>query len=319
MHNGGPFLSAAVTSLLTQSFPALEIILIDDHSTDDAIVRLPRHDPRLRIFQARGQGLVSALNQSLHLATGDYVARMDGDDISLPQRLQTQLTLAHHHSPTTLIGARVEMFSDDGDCAGGYLEYERWINGLIKPDDISKAIFIESPIPHPTLFCRRDTLLALDGYRDKHWPEDYDLWMRAHQAGCKFAKPEETLLRWRDHPDRLSRTDPSYASNQFVQLKAHFLARQLSDPVIIWGAGRGGKRLSDALARQGVATRSFIDVSQKRIGGKARGRDVLPPHTVSDHDAVILVAVGRRGVRPEIREYLTTHGRQEGVDYWFTA
>lgn len=319
VHNAGRYLNQAVFSILNQTHTNIELILIDDHSTDGAVDNLTGADSRLVIVYAKQRGLVCALNQGLALASGDYIARMDGDDISLADRLQTQLALTRQFDGPVLVGARVSMFTDHGSVDGGYLEYERWINSKVTPEQTRQAIFIESPLPHPTLFCRRDVLTHLGGYRDLGWPEDYDLWLRAWHANIPIAKAEPVLLRWRDHPQRLSRCDEMYSSKQFIALKAHFINKGFAGPVVIWGAGKGGKRLHDALTAEGMQVNAFIDVSDKRIGGTARGKTVLAPEAVSDRSELLLIAVGSRGVRPKIRTYLENLGKREGLHYWFTA
>ncbi len=87
VRNGGEYLSQAVDSILSQTFENLELLLIDDHSTDGAISALDKTDPRLKIFKSHGQGVVDACNTGFAHCRGEYIARMDADDISLPGRI----------------------------------------------------------------------------------------------------------------------------------------------------------------------------------------------------------------------------------------
>ncbi|NNE04409.1 MAG: glycosyl transferase, partial [Xanthomonadales bacterium] len=183
-------------------------------------------------------------------------------------------------------------------------------------------IFIESPIPNPTAMFRRDAIDQLGGYRDPEWPEDYDLYLRADQAGMKLAKTGGVYLRWREHDRRLTRTDVRYSRSRFQQAKAHYLAagRLPERPFLIWGGGPSGAEMFDLLLDCGRAAEGFLDVHPRRIGGNKRG---LPVYHVDEalggHDHFILVAVGARNVRGEIRQFLEHGRRREGRDFLFVA
>jgi len=321
VRNGGDYLSAAVASILDQSESDLELLLIDDHSSDRAIENLEFGDTRLRVLQNKGQGIVNALNTGLQQARGEFAARMDDDDISLPHRFRAQLDYLLENPDVAIVGGKVEIFSAAG-IAGGFRRYQDWINGLTERPDIHREIFIECPLPHPTVFMPRSTLLTLQGYRDRAWAEDYDLLLRADAAGLGMGKPDSVLLHWRDHPDRLSRTESRYANEQFLEAKAHFLSktRIQGRDVLIWGAGPTGRTLHDALIRQGANILAFLEVHPRRIGGLKRDQPVLHFERVSEYpDALVLVAVGVPSARDEIRSYLLDVGMVEGESFVFVA
>lgn len=321
VHNGGAYLQEAVDSILQQSLSDLELLLVDDHSTDDAIESLDRSDPRLRVVRSPERGIVAALNHGASLARGALLARMDGDDIALPERLGRQVAMLDADPDLGIVGCEVELFSEQG-IAAGYRHYQHWINGLRSPDDISREMFVESPIPHPSAVMRREVFDAIGGYRDTFWAEDYDLWLRAHARGIRMAKPDGILLRWRDHDRRLSRRDRRYALERFVRAKAHYLARTVLDgrSAVIWGAAPTGAALHDALVAEGVTVEAFIDIDPKKIGGRKRGCPVWPAERAVDAaPALILGAVGSRGARVTIREAMRSMQLVEGTDYLFAA
>ncbi len=321
VRNGGALLGPAVESILAQTLQDLELIVIDDHSADGAVQALPRTDPRLRIAANPGRGLVAALNVAAALARAPLLARMDADDIALEQRLQRQLEHLERYPALGIVGAEVEIFRDDGPLGEGYRRYQRWINGLREPAAIARAIFIESPIPHPTALIRREVFARLGGYRDRGWAEDYDLWLRAHADRIAMGKPAGVLLRWRDSDGRCSRVDARYRTERFLRAKAHFLARTLlgDHPVLLWGAGETGAQLCDALDGEGARVVGFIDVDPRKIGGRKRGRPVLDPQAGLRREEFIVVAVGARGARSLIRPHLCDSGREEGEDFVFAA
>ncbi len=322
VRDGGEHLRAAVDSILAQSLDDLELVLVDDGSRDDAVARLDSlDDHRLQRFTNPGQGIVSALNFAAFNARGDYLARMDADDIALPQRLERQLALLEREPGVGIVGAEVEIFAEQG-VGEGYRFYQDWINGLRAPADIAREIFVESPIPHPTAMLSSRLFRALGGYREVAWAEDYDLWLRAHLQGVGMAKPDGVLLKWRDRDGRLSRADSRYTVERFLDAKAHYLARSRlrNRHAVIWGAAPTGARLHDALEREGVEVTAFIDIDPKKIGGRKRGRPVLPAEAAAEvAPALIVGAVGSRGARLEIRAELDGHGMVEGEDYLFAA
>ncbi len=321
VRNGGRYLGAAVDSILSQTHRNLELLLIDDHSSDVAIDSLGTGDCRLKIIPSQGDGLVDACNTGFELAQGEFIARMDADDVSLPGRFQHQLAYFDRYPQVDICGCCVEIFSEQG-LQGGLKRYQTWLNAVRDPAQVHQQIFIESPLPNPSLMFRRASLQQLGGYRNNGWPEDYDLLLRADAAGMQMGKPEPVLLRWREHKQRLTHTDPLYDRQNFMRAKAHFLVhhRLRGRPVIIWGAGPSGRLLYDLIAAQGAEVRGFIEVHPRRIGGQKRGLPVWGIDKVASLGAaMLLVAVGAAGAREEITVYLHGHEKVPGNDYLFVA
>lgn len=319
--NCGALLKDAASSILRQTFSDFELIVIDDGSSDGSIAAVPK-DPRIRIIASRGRGISAALNSGAQAARAPVLARMDGDDIALPERLARQYHLLQNNPALGIVGAQVDIFTGSGSPALGYRLYQDWVNKLITPAEIRREIFVESPIPHPSAMMHRHIFDSLGGYRDAPWPEDYDLWLRAFAAGVQFAKPEGILLRWRDHRERTSRRDPRYGQQAFMRAKAHYLARTIlkNQAAVIWGAAVTGAQLFDALAAEGVGVRAFLDIDPKKIGGRKRGRPVLPWRQATRFgNEIILGAVGARGARGQIRAALPEVNKCEGEDFWFVS
>jgi hypothetical protein len=321
VYNGGRFLQQAVGSILSQTMPRLELILIDDHSTDSAITALDKSDPRLKIFSSRGRGVVNAFNAGFSYCRGAFIARMDADDISLEKRLECQIDYLEHHPDVDIAGSCVEIFADNGIKAG--LErYQNWLNSVREPEQVRKQIFIESPLPNPSLMLRRAALERLTGYRNNAWPEDYDLLLRADAANMQMGKPAPVLLRWREHESRLTHTDTLYQRKKFMQAKTYFLVRHRlkGRAVVIWGAGPTGRDMHDLIIAEGGTVDGFIEVHPRRIGGQKRGLPVWSMDKIrSIGEAMLLVAVGAAGAREEIAEFANAQGKIEGRDYLFVA
>lgn len=329
VRDGEGTLAAALDSLLCQTFPDFEIIAVDDGSRDatpqllaeyaagDARVRVERLEP------AGGEsGLVAALERARGLARGRYLARMDADDIAAPERLARQWTLLEEQVELGACGTLVRYFPRRALKAGAR-RYEQWLNGLVTAEEIERDIFVECPIAHPTLFARADAVAAAGGWRDRGWPEDYDLVLRLWERGVRVAKVPEVLLRWRDRPDRLSRVHSAYSPDAFRRCKVHHLTRTLlrgRNGAVIWGAGPVGKAFGRALTAAGARVRAFVDLDPRKIGQTVHGAPVIPPRDVGRYrDALVLAAVGQPGAREEIRAALQAADFVEMRDFLAVA
>ena len=328
VHNAGAYLEEAVASILDQKNISLELILVDDHCSDGAIENLPKEltqDHRLKLVSSKSHGVVAAMAAGYAKARGDYIARMDADDISLPHRLFAQLTYLQSNPEIGIAGGQIKIVSES-IVAEGFSLYEQWLNQLCSPQEIERELFIESPIPNPTAFFRRETYELLNGYQDTEWAEDYDMWLRAHALGIKMGKPDGVLLHWREHDLRLTHNDSRYDNKLFIKARAYYLSRSdyLNErKAIIWGTGPTGVYIYDILVEQKIEVEAFIEVNPRRVGGLKRGVPVIHYSEINqythDNNALIIGAVGARGARAEIRQALLNMGKEEGSDFLFAA
>ena len=323
-----PFLGDCLASLAAQSLAEFEIVAVDDGSSDgsgELLAAAARRDSRLRLLSQPRRGLVEALNRGLGACRAPYVARLDADDLAARRRLELQAAALDADPAVGVVSCRVRHFPSSA-VGLGFRIYERWLNGLLSHDEIVRERFIESPIPHPSVMARRSVLEAAQGYRDRGWPEDYDLWLRLAAAGVRFAKLPRCLVGWRSHPGRLTHTDRRYAVERFLACKAHHLARGplAGRQPIVWGAGQTGRRLAKHLEREGAAPEAFVDIDPKKIGGSLRRRpvlaaDELPRLLAGLERPLVVTAVSSRGARRLIRARLGSWGLAEGLDFWCAA
>lgn len=217
VHNGAAHLAAAMDSILSQTLRDFEFIIVDDASTDDSasIVKGYR-DPRIHLILSRDRlKLSGALNLGLDQARGTYVARMDADDISLPDRLAVQVQ-------------HMEKHIDLGLC-GGWIRYFGAQSGVLRRPTSHEAIqafsLLDNPFAHPTVMLRRD-LVDHHGLRfngDYFPTEDFELWTRAMRLFTVTNLPR-VLLRYRAHAASLTGSDWSAMDEQAVRIVSAQLA-----------------------------------------------------------------------------------------------
>jgi len=328
-YNAQGTVDEAVLSILEQTFSNFELIAVDDGSTDRTADRLrdwASRDARVRVLTFPHGGIIEALNAGLVACRAGLIARMDADDRAYPERLAKQVQFLTEHPDISVVGSYVEAFPGD-KVREGFKRYLAWLNSLDTPERIARDIFVESPLAHPSTMIRAAWLKRVGGYQEHGWPEDYDLWLRMYVAGARMGKVQEVLLKWREGPDRLTRTDGRYSVENFLRAKAHYLCQgPLADreAVVVWGAGQMGRRISKHLERGGASLVAFVDIDPAKIGSVKRGLpilsiDELPELLKRYRDPVVLAAVGSRGVRELIRERLDGMGLVETQDYWAVA
>lgn len=328
-YNAALTLPEALESLICQTLQDFEVIIVDDGSSDASpriLAAWAAAHPRLRVISQPHRGIVAALNTGLGSCRAELVARMDADDRSNPARLERQAAYLQAHPQVGVVGCQVEAYPV-GQVREGLQVYLQWQNALLSDADIRREMFVESPLAHPSVVFRKGLVEQAGGYQDHGWAEDYDLWLRLYLSGVRFAKLPETLLGWRERPERLTRTDGRYSLENFLRAKAHYLALGPlagRDAVIVWGAGMHGRRLGKHLQRQGAPLQAYIDIDPRKIGNRRRGLPILSPEELPDlwrsyQRPAVLASVGTRGARALIRQRLNSFGLVEGEDWWGVA
>ena len=350
VRDGAATLDAALESLAAQTFTGFEVLVVDDGSRD-ASPRLARawerRDARFRLLRCgpatgvapspadeaerrdvsggtvaqrdhRPGGIVAALQRGLAESRGDYIARMDADDRCHPDRLAAQLDLLERTPGLAGCGTGIRHVPAS-TVTPHAAEYAAWLNAMTDWRTVAANIFVECPLAHPTFMFRRTALATIGGYRDRAWPEDYDLLLRLWRRGHRFVAVPRVLLDWGNDPGRLSRNHPAYSLAAFRACRVHHLRRSLlvgREGVVVWGAGPTGKALAVEFQRQGVRVAAFVEVDPRKIGQVIHGAPVCGAGGGEGFGAVLHVgtvarATGREAVRKAAREL----GLEEGVDF----
>jgi glycosyltransferase involved in cell wall biosynthesis len=320
VRNEEKYLPAALESIYRQTLPDWELVIVDDGSTDSTAEIIRYHaerDPRIRPLLKAAEGLIPALNQGLQACRAELIARMDGDDICHPRRLEKQYTFMTENLNTTLVACDIRHFPSHV-VRGGMRYYEKWQNSLHDHDEIMRNLFVESPLTQPSVMFRKQNVLQVGAYRDMGWAEDYDLWLRMADSGAKFARLPETLFFWREHTDRLTHTGSQCSLDAFRRCRAHHLKRgylkELSS-VTLWGVGLEGKEWRKVLLDVGIAVHHWIDIDPGKLGQTIHGAEVAEPDSLKPGCGPMLITIGVRGARRLVREKCHELGLIEGRDY----
>jgi GT2 family glycosyltransferase len=197
-YNAAAHLKEALESIFRQTFSDFELVVVEDGSTDDTPTILRAcGDSRLSVLaNERNLGVISSLNRGLEAATGEFVARMDADDVALPKRLERQVNFLRNSPQIGLCGTWFETF-------GG--AHSAVVRPPTDPDDMAATLFYESPLGHPTVMFRRK-LFEEHGLRYSHdclHAEDFDLWTKVARV-TKLANIPEVHLRYRWHDKQIT-------------------------------------------------------------------------------------------------------------------
>ena len=320
VRNEERYLQATLDSLYRQSCREWELIAVDDGSTDGTpriLAEAARIDRRVQVITLDGGGLVAALNCGLAVCRAPLLARLDGDDICHPRRLELQAALLDTHPEIGLVATGFRHFPRTG-LKQGMRDYESWQNSLTEHAFVMRDLLVESPFVHPSIMTRRAIMTDLGGYRDNGWPEDYDLWLRMAAEGVRFARLPQTLLFWRDHPERATRTMNEYAVHAFRACKCHHLLLGFlknTPEVVIAGAGQEARAWQRLLAKAGVTVSTWLDVDPRKIGRVLHHAPVISPDELKLNGRKMIVAIGVRGAREQFRTVAKTCEWQEGMDF----
>jgi glycosyltransferase involved in cell wall biosynthesis len=198
VYNAERYLAEAVESILAQTFTDFEFLIIDDGSTDSTPAMLRSYaerDARIRLVVRRENfKLVRTLNELIGMAQGEFVARMDADDIALPHRFERQVAFLREHPEVVVAGSRVDCIDPEGAILRQFGTEETH-----EAIDRAHLAAQGQTIVHPAVMIRSEVLKAIGGYRTEFtFAEDFDLWLRLAEAG-RVTNIPEVLLKYRVH------------------------------------------------------------------------------------------------------------------------
>jgi GT2 family glycosyltransferase len=260
VYNGAEYLREAIDSVIGQTFSDLELLIVDDASTDETVAIVESYDdPRIRLLRNETNlNQVVSLNRGLVEARGDYVARLDHDDVCRPTRLERQVAVLDTRPDVGVVGCFMEMRDEVGAAP------EPLANRVADYPDFLYAILTERRLlGHPAVMFRREAVLSVRGYEEAaRWAEDRELWARLALARWHAVVIEEALVVYRWHTEQQTQTSRSLQLAAAAKVQEHFVGALAGpehghalallfarDPARFWneGLGLGAPRALDAL------------------------------------------------------------------------
>lgn len=268
--NGARFLHDAMASVLAQTTRDFELVVVDDGSTDATPAILAAHaaaDARVRVLTQPNRGLVASLNRILAEARAPLFARMDGDDVALPERLAVQAAWLADHPVVVALGTGFVPIDESGHRGHP-------VRNVVTPAEVLADLPNGPPLCHPSVVMRTDALRAVGGYRAAYRHcEDYDLWLRLSERGALANLPEPLLL-YRHNPNQVS--------------QRHVLEQKYG-AAVAWEAHveRMAKRPDPTAALERLPPLAALDALFKRPGAAAAVRAKLAAGVLYSPDALV--------------------------------
>ena len=319
-YNAEETLHRAIESIYKQSFTDFECILVNNNSTDKSeqiASQWTIEDIRFKLINEPQQGVMFASNTGAKIAKGKYIARMDADDWSFPNRLKEQAYFLDNNLEFGAVSGLVEYIPHKSNTQG-FIRYVEWINSVKSAHDISIKQFIEAPIVNPSAMWRRVVGEEYGLYMNGDFPEDYEMWLRWLHNDIKIQKINKQVLRWYDSESRLTRTHKIYSDSAFYKIKTKYLSLWLKQnsvhypKVVVWGASKTSRQHAVLLEENGIEIDYYIDTKTSRQLQKhvAYYKDLPNPK-----DIFVLVYMKHTKIKTQIQAFLHKRGFIEGVNY----
>jgi len=265
--NGQAFLPEAIDSILGQTFSDFEFIVINDGSTDwtaEILAGYAQRDARMRVVHQENKGRTESLNIGMGLAKGEYIARMDADDVALPNRLKEQLDFMDRHPEVGLLGGAVELISREGNVL-------RTVRAPLEDSEIKSLMLQYNPMCHPAVLLRKEVALAAGGYRRAFSEsEDYDLWLRMSERS-RLANLGDVVLLYRIHSSQVSIGNMKHQALCALVARAAALSRRRGSPDPLSGVAEITPELAQALGL------TSAEIQQALVGTYRYWMDLVGP------------------------------------------
>jgi len=292
-----------------------ELIAIDDHSTDDSFALLSKfsfNDKRIKCFHNTGEGIIDALDTGFKHSIGEYISRMDADDIMPQMKLSKLLELCEDYDKVIASG-KVKYFSNK-EISEGYEKYENWLNEMSTDKELKKNLYRECVIASPNWMVHRSCFESDIPMNQLIYPEDYDLVFKWVQLGYRFEMHDSVTHMWREHPERTSRNSERYQQASFFHLKTNrFIEYELdnNEEVQLVGAGVKGKLVADILDENQINFR-WYDLKADNKSSNILDVNLLD----SNHKTIMTVWPDGDKVQDEITSFLESKGLFFGENVW---
>jgi len=320
--NTAVYLEECLDSIISQSYSNWELLIVDDHSTDGSyqiVEYYATKDSRIKLYKNPGNGIIEALRFAFSQSKGEYITRMDSDDIMHPDKLKFMQNDLQELGRQYVALGLVKYFNDEG-ISDGYARYETWINDLTKLGTNYSEIYKECVIPSPCWMVHKEDLETCDAFNPNRYPEDYDLTFRFYKHQMKCIPSQHLLHHWRDYQSRTSRTHEHYAQNYFLDIKLNYFLELDHDPsrtLTVWGAGTKGKTIAKKLKKKKISFVWICD-NPKKVGKRIYGIELFKFGYLKHMERPqSIVTVANEKSQVQIRAYFKSQKMESMIDYFF--
>lgn len=321
--NASPYLPDCLNSIIQQTNTNWELLAINDFSDDnsyDILNSFAEKDGRIQVFNNQEKGIIPALRLAFEKSTGDFITRMDADDLMPVNKLDFLKKKLAGVGKGHITTGYVDYFSET-NLGDGYRKYQNWLNQLIDHKNHYQQIYKECVLPSPAWMMHRADLEKIGAFNVNRYPEDYDLCFRGYDGNLKIIGVPEIVHQWRDHSDRTSRNSPVYANQHFLNLKLFWFLKTDYDstrPLVIWGAGKKGKIIARFFIEKEIPffwvtdnpKKQDINIYSQILKSRTIFKSLKNPKTI--------IAVAGSEEQKEIQSFFDYQNEVAGQDYfWF--
>ncbi len=320
--NTQDFLSECIESILNQTYSHWELLIVDDHSTDDSFALVKKYaanESRIKLFKNSGNGIIPALQLAFAHSSGEYITRMDSDDIMKPHKLDVLITNLLTFGKKHIAIGLVKYFGAS-EISEGYRKYEKWINKLTAEGRNFSEIYKECVIPSPCWMIHREDFIQAGGFSPNRYPEDYDLTFRFYREKYTIIPCRQVLHRWRDYQTRSSRTQEAYSQLSLLTIRLDYFLRldyDNSRPLVLWGAGDKGKFIAKEFLARSIDFTWICD-NPNKIEKNIYGITLKDFQLLEEiKNAQSIISVANPKAQQEIKIYFNNQGLAPMRDYYF--
>ncbi|MNU69971.1 UDP-Glc:alpha-D-GlcNAc-diphosphoundecaprenol beta-1,3-glucosyltransferase WfgD [compost metagenome] len=276
--NAEKYIRETALSIFEQTHTNWEWILVNDHSAENELTEIADllDDPRIKLLENKGKGIVTALCTAFEQANGKYITRMDADDV-MPDFKLTEFLRVLKNKENQIVTGKVKYFSQTESISPGYLSYEKWLNERVDENDFYGQIYRECSLSSGNWMMRKSDLEKCGGFTDLKYPEDYDLLFRWYESGFTIKGLDLVTHLWRDHEQRTSKTSEDYQQKAFFSLKINrFVALDWdsTQQLIVNGTGQKGRLTAKILLERNVPF-TWISHEPEKFGNGIFGHPIV--------------------------------------------
>ena len=315
VHNAQQFLCETLDSILSQTISDWELLIVDDFSNDksaELISAYCNRDKRIKLLYNVDKGIISALSLAFSQSKGEFITRMDADDLMPVNKLKKLVEIAKVDYKTVATGF-VKYFSDEL-VSDGYLRYENWLNEIALENKFNENVYRECVVASPNWMVHRSCFDNEIFFNELSYPEDYNLVLKWYNSGYEIRGVGEVTHLWREHPARTSRNSEIYQQKSFFELKTkHFIDREIKEGEVVQliGFNQKGKLVDSIFRKKNLPLKIFEFNSNLK---NQKYQDVMEIN--NSFKTILTNWPADTHTQNEIKHFLRSRGFEFGKNIW---